>query len=377
MSATRLNSPIAVREGAIETSSVIPPPEKVRRLTFQSGEGPGQWVHYTAHPDYGCFKLGLRERVAALSTFTAYFGFVLVKRLVLYERIPAHLRASRGLPLLKSALANIVARPRSADLTLSPRATPVLEALCSDGVCVSSIPRELFDAINLAARPLFDQLRLRRGERAAGGRSFEESRASALRTAHAALFEAVERMLASSGIIHAVSGYVCRPARLIDVNPQINDTSDDFWQNIFPDRAEEERPARYFHKDASGGDIKAILYMSDVGVDAGPFSYAIGSHKANEPALANWIEETNDQSGLSGTDAKTRRRFMALPAQLRRKCAVGNDLLAGGEFTERLLASEWVITAPQAHIVVFDTKGLHRGGMVAEGERAVITCVLG
>ena len=64
-------------------------------------------------------------------------------------------------------------------------------------------------------------------------------------------------------------------ARLIDVNPQINDPSDDFWQLIFTDLPPSDRPARYFHKDASGGDIKAILYMSNVDSACGPFSYAM------------------------------------------------------------------------------------------------------
>jgi hypothetical protein len=37
----------------------------------------------------------------------------------------------------------------------------------------------------------------------------------------------------------------------------------------------------------------------------------------------------------------------------------------------------WTITAPKGSIVMFDTKGVHRGGMVVEGQRRVITCVLG
>jgi len=70
-------------------------------------------------------------------------------------------------------------------------------------------------------------------------------------------------------------------------------------------------------------------------------------------------------------------RFAALPKVLQRKCAFGNDILANTEIAERLLAAEWTITAERGHIVLFDTKGFHRGGMVTRGERLVLTCVIG
>jgi hypothetical protein len=131
------------------------------------------------------------------------------------------------------------------------------------------------------------------------------------------------------------------------------------------------------HRDATGGDIKAILYMSDVGAGNGPFSYSIGSQRTERRWLTNWIEETNDQSGASGTSAENRRSFIALPRALRRKCAFGNDVLPDTEFERRARDAEWTIQAGRGHLVVFDTKGFHRGGMVREGDRIVLTCVIG
>ena len=187
----------------------------------------------------------------------------------------------------------------------------------------------------------------------------------------------MEATLTRSGILDGVSAYIGRPASLIDVNPQINDQSDDFWRRIFPDQPVAERPVAYMHRDATGGDIKAILYMSDVKPENGPFSYAIGSQKVYSGRLGDWIEQTNDQSSFSGTGPLNRRRFAALPAILRRKCAFGNDVLPGSEIAQRLLGAEWTITAPRGSVVLFDTKGIHRGGMVKQGERLVLTCVLG
>ena len=117
--------------------------------------------------------------------------------------------------------------------------------------------------------------------------------------------------------------------------------------------------------------------MTDVTDDNGPFTFAVGSHRLHNPLLIDRIEETNDQSGACATDPASRLDFAALPAVLRRKCAFGNDVLPGTEIVERVVPSEWSITAPQGHIVVFDTKGFHRGGMVRKGERRVLTMVLG
>ncbi|RYD24834.1 MAG: hypothetical protein EOP89_10510 [Lysobacteraceae bacterium] len=87
--------------------------------------------------------------------------------------------------------------------------------------------------------------------------------------------------------------------------------------------------------------------------------------------------EANDHNGLAATDLSARRRFAALPAKLRQKGSFGNDLPDDQPESGRIVASTWEITGPKGSIVAFDTKGIHRGGMVEEGQRRVITCVLG
>ena len=69
--------------------------------------------------------------------------------------------------------------------------------------------------------------------------------------------------------------------------------------------------------------------------------------------------------------------FAALPRKLRQKCAFGNDLKADSPMLEEIVRATWKITAPAGSVVLFDTKGIHRGGMVEQGERRVLTCVLG
>ena len=103
-----------------------------------------------------------------------------------------------------------------------------------------------------------------------------------------------------------------------------------------------------------------------------PASLAFGSQAVGTTGASQASTLTN-----SGTGPLNRRRFAALPSILRRKCAFGNDVLAGTEISQRLLSAEWTITAPRGSMVLFDTKGFHRGGMVNRGERLVLTCILG
>ena len=360
--------------------TVVPPLASVRRFAAQPGEGPASWARYTEHPAYASFvrAASFASCLRSLLTFARYFTLILTKRLISYELIPAHVRAAGGLRFIAMGLRHVwqklVGGPA---LVAVAEGAPTAQALGLDGICVAAIDSAHFQAIALAVQPLIDDLHQARGARIGGGRGFEESRGVALRTANAELYNAVEKMFRDSGMLAGISKYLGCEARLADVNPQVNDASDDFWRRIFPDLPDESRPTPYFHRDASGGDIKAIVYLSDVGPDSGPFSYAIGSHRARGSTLVDWIEETNDQSGFSGTDAVARRRFSALPAVLRRKCAFGNDLTHGQPITQRILGAEWVVCADRGHVAVFDTKGFHRGGMVKSGARVVLTCIIG
>ncbi len=246
-----------------------------------------------------------------------------------------------------------------------------------DGIHVVTMPADRFGALEAAAGPAFDHLAKRRGM-SNGKRQFEESRGQASRAEQRDLFNIIERTLTEAGIMAVASAYMGRKAALIDVNPQINDTTDSFWRDIFPDQALGALPATaYCHRDSSGGDLKAIIYMTDVDDRSGPFSYVVGSNRMRISRLDDLICEANDSNGLCGTDPTARARFAALPRKLRQKGAFGNDLTPESALGREIGDGLWAVKAGQGSIVLFDTKGIHRGGMVEQGERRVITCVIG
>ena len=246
----------ATHVSAPDTVHIVPSPTTLRRFVARPGEGPGNWVDYRQHPADRASgeSASLKKRAVSLLIFTKYLGVILCKRLISYELIPGDLRKPRS---FAGVLRLLAAAGRNMLRTLAPRPTdrgvpsPIHATLAAEGVCVVQITPQHLKAVSSAAQPLFDELRRVRGNKADGGRDFDESRGSARRAANADLFAVVETMLQTSGILAGVSGYIGRRASLVDVNPQINDPSDDFWRRIFPDMPATERPASYFHRDAA------------------------------------------------------------------------------------------------------------------------------
>ena len=338
-------------------------------------------IDYDGHSAYRdlAARPSLQLRCEALTIFAASMTKLLLKRAIRYEMIPFHVRSDRSargrLRFARAALENMVAGSmRRRHAAAAPSNSAPMDR---QGCLVVTMPDDRRSRLEAAAATQFDALAARRGA-SNGKRDFEESRGQASRLEQRALFDEIEAILGDSGVMAAADAYLGRAARLIDVNPQINDVTDSFWRDIFPDAAIGELPATaYCHRDASGGDLKAIFYLSDVGERNGPFSYVLGSNRMRISRLDDLICETNDSNGLGATDLVARQRFAALPKKLRQKGAFGNDLTGASPLSSGIHAGLWTIKAPAGSIVLFDTKGIHRGGMVVEGERRVITCVIG
>jgi len=303
---------------------------------------------------------------------------LLAKRLIRYEMIPLHLRKPASVrDWVRFVSAGFRTRLPKAHRAF--HADPLLlDALSAQGCVVIKLDDPDLQQVTEVSRRYFNALSEKRQESSSDYRPFDASRICLSEGSAPDLYKTLLAALNKSGVIELASNYLGRQAALVDTNPQINDVTDSFWNKIFPDLPPTTLPKNsYFHRDASGGDLKAILYITDVNPQNGPFSYALGSHKMKMTRIDDLICENNDYNGLAGTDPEARARFSALPRLLRQKGAFGNDIDDQSELSRAIQAHNWEITAPGGSIVLFDTKGIHRGGMVIEGERRVITCVLG
>ena len=94
-----------------------------------------------------------------------------------------------------------------------------------------------------------------------------------------------------------------------------------------------------------------------------------------------WLEgaarRANDRIDLSSCTPERRRLFHALPRRFRRKAKFGNDLESDHPALARLLASERRFTSADGDLILFDDRGIHRGGLVEAGERFMLQIRLG
>jgi hypothetical protein len=327
-------------------------------------------IDYAAHPAYRALVAApLSRRIAATGEFTARAMLLVAKRLIRYEMIPLDYRKPRnfrqGAQFAGTAVRNMLGlgvKP----VTTQPEARAIADRLARDGCLVVSVSEGRFGPLDSAAQKHFEELEARRLRAHNAKRAFDDSRMC------------LNQALVQSGIMDAASEHLGRKAKIVDINPQINDVSDTFWRDIFPDAGLTKLPdTAYYHRDASGGDLKAIIYFTEVGPSNGPFGYALGTNALKVSAFENFVTEANDHNGFADTAPEARAKFAALPSILRQKGAYGNDLPDEAPFSRELVESSWSVVAPKGSIVLFDTKGTHRGGMVEQGERRVVTCVIG
>lgn len=103
-----------------------------------------------------------------------------------------------------------------------------------------------------------------------------------------------------------------------------------------------------WHRDSLYGQFKAIVYLSDVGIDNGPFEILAGSHHLSwqiHDILRFGLDPTN--SRLSDTFAK--RIVESRPWAFRR------------------------VTAPAGTAIVVNTNAIHRGSPILAGRRYALT----
>lgn len=342
---------------------------------------------FNKHPMYMNLKVSLKDRFLSIALFAYAYLKQLFRRLIMYEMIPYHLRKSKSLTdilkLTSIAFQHSIFRRKlfsySTNITIddSKKSDFDIQKFKSDGCIVKTLPEDDLKLLNDVSDQSFKFLAHRRHANKSQDRQFTDSRLQLSRTEDPEVFKVIESIFNNSGIFSLVKEHAGRDVSLIDVTPQINDETDNFWQKIFDDQQTNIPSTSYIHRDASGGDIKIIIYLSDVDKTNGPFSYIVGSHKFKSSFFSELIAETNDTNGFTSTNIDNRKKFFSLPHPLKRKCTIGNDIDNLHDLSSALLSSEWPILGKQGSMVIFNPKGLHRGGLLQGGSRKVITCVLG
>jgi hypothetical protein len=185
------------------------------------------------------------------------------------------------------------------------------------------------------------------------------------------VFQTLRQAMDRHGVLEAASRYQGRKLDVRFLKLVINGAGQRWWGAPFADLDMPEPPALTMHVDHLW-TTKAILYVSDVGERNGPFCYCLGSNHVRIGWLEGAARRANDRVDFSSCEAKQRRLFAALPRALRHKAKFGNDLQPDDPATGRLLAAEKRFTSADGDLLLFDDRGMHRGGLVEEGERCIL-----
>jgi len=118
------------------------------------------------------------------------------------------------------------------------------------------------------------------------------------------------------------------------------------WRNFVT--ADDASQSQYWHRDPEDRYIlKVFVCVEDVDAGRGPFTYAAGSH--------------------------TKSGFSASPEYLHKdgQTTRSNDR----QMAKVIPAERWVTgVGPKGTIILADTRGYHKGGLVRERERVLYTC---
>lgn len=140
---------------------------------------------------------------------------------------------------------------------------------------------------------------------------------------------------------------------------------------IFSRSPASERAITMWHADQQSEgrlSFKFMLYLTDAGEDTGAFSYVRGSH-----TVMRAVMETAAEQGVPNTDLHSFEEIAAMFERFGSEdekawlADVGGHI--DGDFTSD---DQYSITAKAGSILLFDTKGIHRGGVVRLGERMLV-----
>lgn len=369
------------------------------RDTNRSGDG-GVALKQLPRPDYGKHpayggafprpRLGLRAR--ALAQFIPWFGLVAGKRLLLFDRLPTLtdydgpmtggigrriVAVRRYAPLIARGLFGQLTRVASGKkpLSLTPEATALHQTLVRDGIAPTRFSPDEMHAIRSELQESERRLIERRA--ATKVRTFEGNQSWLNKRDAGSLYALLTEVFGRHGIMAAAEAYLGRPAEVKGMVLQINDGSDAYQKQKFADVGVPDPATNYMHCDTSEEIVKCIMYLTEVTESIGPFGYMRGSNRIRVGPFEGLVRRANDRAGLSGYKPEVRQMFMALPAALRHKSTFGSDLADGTPESSAVLEAEYLFVSADGNAALFDNLGVHRGGLVRQGERRVLIANVG
>lgn len=310
------------------------------------------YIDYTTHPAYGKFfgHPAWSDKFNALKRFLPHFWMI--------ARVAWKFNKNRPLIELPEEL----------------KSNDKLYALSKNGVTALSFSPSVVELLKILLASYIEELEKRKAELPQNVSLFKDKVVSIQRGRHNGkeVYEFVEKIMENEGVLDLASRYRRGDVRVRHINLMINHPWDTDWKNHFSDIDLPDPKTAYMHMDSSVRRLRCLIYLTDVREKNGPFCYCLGSNRYRIGFLEFASRKANDVSFLDKCDPVNRRLFLALPKIFQKKCEFGNDFLDSAPEAHALLKSERCFTSEDGNAFLFDSDGVHRGGMVEEGVRRML-----
>ena len=195
------------------------------------------------------------------------------------------------------------------------------------------------------------------------------------------LINLIQEILEGYEIVELVGRYLgARQIVLPSAHFKINEQSqaeNNGVRNVFGELGAPDPPMNGMHVDVTVFQVKAIIYLSEVdGPEHGAFHYVLGSNQAPQVPFDEFLQRMATGVFVPERGLPNRRVLMALHPGERQRLDFGADLAFDSEIGMELLEREAMFTSRQADMVLFDPRGVHRGGHVTAGERSILQLTL-
>jgi hypothetical protein len=207
----------------------------------------------------------------------------------------------------------------------------------------------------------------------------------------ASVVKILNKAFKRQGILDAVSSYMGRSYRVGGCAIELSVAQATWWRSTLVQTAPPK--TLYAHLDESIEFPKAIVYLSTVATETGPTSCYPGVYdrlqlNSLQEIIGRIINTVGSKSSSilhkyynmqyhQAMSSKTfRRHFMRLPPELRFNSHFGWDVLPGSREEDELVAGERVMLGGPGTYIIFDgARLLHRGGLLASGERIALQII--
>ena len=186
----------------------------------------------------------------------------------------------------------------------------------------------------------------------------------------------VQTIFEQNGVITAASKYNqgSRKLKVSNVVLHIATPTDQNWKQFLYDCKTVTKTTN-LHIDPKEDVIKAMIYLNDISLESGPFSYIEKTNRWIYDDLQNLFGRAISTGSYCDTK-ESRADVFKLPSFLRVSHNFGRLLLDDDPMQKQLLDKENYITSDKGNCVVFDPAGMHRGGICKSKTRIALQILM-